>query len=63
MLDGAGGLLTVAGEQMGDGFAQDRLDRTRRIAELGARLADREVARGERDAHASAVPLGGRRVT
>ena len=55
MLDGAGGKRAAAGEKMGDGFAQDRLDRARRVAEFGARLADRQVARGERDAHA----LGG----
>src|SRR5690242_7655498 len=44
MLDGAGGLQAVAGEKMGDGFAQHGFDRTWRIAELVARLADREVA-------------------
>src|SRR4051812_6312026 len=58
MLDGAGGPLAVAGEQMGDGFAQDRFDRARRVAELGARLADREVARGKRDAHALGGAVG-----
>ena len=39
-------------KQMRNGFAQDRFDRARRVAQLALRLFDRQGSRPQRDANA-----------